>query len=180
VSKRVIGGYDDCTFRPQNNATRGQLSKIVTLAEGWPLLNPPQPTFADVPPGSTFYQYIETLFSRGAIGGYPCGGLGEPCDPQNRPYFRPNADITRAQLAKVVVLARGWTLANPPTATFTDVPLGSPFYQYVETAVARNILSGYPCGNPEPCDPQNRPVFRPNNNATRGQIAKMVYNAVTQ
>jgi hypothetical protein len=180
VAQGALTGYDDCTFRPQNNATRGQLSKIVTLAEGWPLLNPPQPTFADVPPGSTFYTYIETLFSRGAIGGYPCGGPGEPCDPQNRPYFRPNADITRAQLAKVVVLARRWTLSDPPVATFADVPVGSPFYRYVETAVAHNILSGYPCGNPEPCDPQNRPVFRPNNNATRGQIAKIVYNAVTQ
>ena len=33
----VVWGYDDGTFRPYNNATRGQICKIVVLAEGWPL-----------------------------------------------------------------------------------------------------------------------------------------------
>ena len=181
VGRGAIGGYDDCTFRPQNNVTRGQVSKVVALAEGWALANPSQATFADVPRGFTFYRYVETLFARGVLGGYPCGGPGEPCDAQRRPYFRPNADITRAQIAKVVVLARRWALTNPPNATFADVPPGSAFYAYVETALAHGVLSGYPCGGPgEPCDPQRRPVFRPQNNATRGQVAKIIYNAVTQ
>ena len=28
----VIGGYSDGTFRPQNNATRGQVSKFVSIS----------------------------------------------------------------------------------------------------------------------------------------------------
>jgi hypothetical protein len=149
------------------------------LAEGWQVIDPPVPTFADAPPGSTFYGYIETAAQRGVIGGYPCGGPGEPCDPQNRPYFRPNAAVTRGQTARVVVLAAGWQLQEPPSATFADVAPGSPFYPYVETAAARGIIVGYPCGGPsEPCDPLNRPYFRPGNNSTRGQIAKIVYNAI--
>jgi hypothetical protein len=174
----VIGGYADGTFRPYNNTTRGQTAKIVVLAQRWPLPNPVEPTFEDVPPGSPFYRYIEAAAEHNIIGGYECGAPGEPCDPQNRPYFRWYNDVTRGQIAKIVVLARNWLLLNPPDPTFADVPAGSDFYPYVETAVQHGILSGYPCGDPEPCDPQNRPYFRPGNPATRGQIAKIVYNAV--
>jgi hypothetical protein len=45
----VISGYSDGTFRPYNNTTRGQLTKIITLAEGWPIYTPPTPNFSDVP-----------------------------------------------------------------------------------------------------------------------------------
>ena len=90
-------------FRPFANATRGQLSKIVSNAAGYNEVIPPeQQTFEDVPPGSTFWLYIERLVLHGIIGGYPCGGVGEPCSPGNRPYFRPNNLLTRAQTAKIV------------------------------------------------------------------------------
>jgi hypothetical protein len=175
----IVSGYGDNTFRPYHNTTRGQLAKIVVLAEGWSLRNPPDATFVDVPVGSVFYQYVETAGAHGIIGGYPCGGLGEPCDPQRRPYFRPNNNVTRAQITKMVALAEGWELLNPPNPTFADVPPGSTYYRYVETAGAHGIIGGYPCGGlGEPCDPQRRPYFRPSNPATRGQIAKIVYEAV--
>ncbi|MFL5732291.1 MAG: S-layer homology domain-containing protein, partial [Chloroflexia bacterium] len=44
----AISGYADNTFRPGNLTTRGQLSKIVVLAEGWAIYTPPTPTFRDV------------------------------------------------------------------------------------------------------------------------------------
>jgi hypothetical protein len=151
------------------------------LGMNWTLLNPPSATFSDVPVGSTFYQYVETAYSHGVISGYACGGTGEPCDPQSRPYFRQNTNITRAQIAKIIVASRGWTLLNPSQATFADIPSGSTFYQYIETAVAKGIIGGYACGSPgEPCDPQNRPYFRPGNNATRAQLSKMLALALEQ
>jgi len=59
-----------------------------------------------VPPGSTFYTYIQRLTGRHIINGYACGNP-EPCvPPSNKPYFRPNNNITRAQLAKIVDLCR--------------------------------------------------------------------------
>ena len=156
VSQGIVGGYQDGTFRPYNNATRGQVTKMVVLGEGWPLVNPAQGTFSDVAPGSTFYRYIETAVQHGVITGYQDG------------TFRPNADVTRGQLTKIVVSARGWSLANPPTPTFSDVAPSSTFYRYIETAVQHGILSGY-----------NDGTFRPGNNAIRGQIAKILYNALT-
>src|SRR5207249_11321487 len=43
----AISGYADNTFRPYNTASRGQLCKIVVLAEGWAIYTPPMPTFRD-------------------------------------------------------------------------------------------------------------------------------------
>jgi hypothetical protein len=151
----VISGYADNTFRPYNNTTRGQLTKIVVLAEGWPIYTPPTPTFNDVPQTHPFYTYVETAYRHGVISGYSNGA------------FRPGDNITRGQLCKVVVLAEGWTLYLPPAPTFSDVQEGNPFYIYVETAYSHSIISGY-----------GDQTFRPGNPATRGQIAKIVYSAL--
>ncbi len=163
-------------YRPGNNVTRGQTSKIVTLAAGFTDSVPnTQQTFTDVPPASTFWLYVERLSARGIIGGYPCGGTGEPCvAPTNRPYFRPNNNVTRGQLAKIVSGAAGYT-ETPTGQTFADVASGSTFYLAIERVASRGIVGGYPCGGVgEPCvAPTNRPYFRPNNNATRGQMAKI-------
>jgi hypothetical protein len=173
-------------FRPNNNTTRGQFTKILALGRGWPLLDPATGTFEDVPPTNTFYTYIETAASRGIIAGYPCGGLGEPCvAPGNRPYFRPGNNITRGQLSKVITLGMGWPIQTPaaPDYTFEDAPPGSTFFDYVETIVAHSIAGGYPCGGPgEPCigpTPTPRGYFRPNNNGTRGQLSKMLHLALS-
>jgi hypothetical protein len=151
----VISGYADGTFRPFNNTTRGQLTKIVVLAEGWTQTCTSQ-TFSDVPPSHTFYCYVETAVAHGVISGYADG------------TFKPGNDVTRGQLAKIVVLAEGWT-QTCTTQHFSDVPPTHPFYCFVETAFAHGIISGYADG-----------TFRPGNSATRGQISKIVYEAITQ
>lgn len=86
----IIGGYDDGTFRPGNNMTRGQLSKVVVLSARWPLDTTGGPHFTDVPTSSPFYAYVETAYHRGVISGYA-----------DR-TFRPNNSITRGQTAKVL------------------------------------------------------------------------------
>jgi hypothetical protein len=89
-------------FRPVENATRGQLSKIVSNAAGWNDDPGPQ-RFEDVPPEHPFFVWIQRLANRSAIGGYPCGGPGEPCvPPESRPYFRPGNPVTRGQASRIV------------------------------------------------------------------------------
>ncbi|MEO8286876.1 MAG: S-layer homology domain-containing protein [Chloroflexota bacterium] len=171
----IINGYPDGTFRPNNNVTSGQLAKIVANAAEFN--DPPAgQSFEDVLPGSTFYAYIERLFSRGIMSGYPCGGVGEPCGAGNLPYFRPNSNATRGQISKIVSNAAGFT--DPAgSRLFEDVLPGSTFYDYIQRLASRNIMSGYPCGGVgEPCGVGNLPYFRPNANATRGQTSKIVGN----
>ncbi len=183
VSGYTCGGPGEPCVPPANlpyyrvgaSVTRGQVTKMVVLGAGWPLLTPATPTFADVPRGQPFYAVIETAAAHGIISGYACGGPGEPCDSQHRPYFRPSAPVTRGQIAKIVTLGAGYPIPAPPTPTFADVPGGSPFYGYVEAAAGAGLISGYACGGPgEPCDAQHRPYFRPGASATRGQTAKIV------
>ena len=88
-------------FRPNANVTRGQLSKIDANAAGL-TQTPGAQQFEDVLPGSTFYDFIWRLTDLGYMNGYPCGGTGEPCGPNNLPYFRPSANATRGQASKIV------------------------------------------------------------------------------
>jgi hypothetical protein len=175
--RAVLGGYPDGTFRPNDNLTRGQAAKIVSNAAGFSDDIPPtQQTFTDVPPGSTFWVYVERGYAHGVFSGYPCGGAGEPCDPQQRPYYRPGNNLSRGQLAKVATNGAGYIdQISPDQASFIDVPADDPFWIYVEREVAHSIISGYPCGGGgEPCDEYNRPYYRPAASVSRGQTAKIV------
>lgn len=160
----VIGGFrqDDgaALFKPNNTATRGQLSKMIVLATGWTLINPSTPTFNDVQPGSTFYQYVETAADRGVINGYECGAPGEPCPGR---YFRPNNNVSRGQVSKMIQLAFAFPDNTSGGPHFTDVPVGSTFYTNIETLVNLGIVSGYSNG-----------TFLPSNNVTRAQVSKML------
>ena len=157
------------THSPTNTPGTGSATPIPTATA-----TPCTLSFNDVPPGSTFYDYIRCLVCRGIVGGYPCGGPGEPCPGQ---YYRPNNNVTRGQVSKIVAESAGFNDPVPSTQqTFEDVPPGSTFHLYIERLSSRGIIQGYPCGGPfEPCiAPANRPYFRPNNNVTRGQLSKIV------
>ena len=156
VAQSAISGYSDGTFRPYNNITRGQITKVLVLAHNWTLLTPATATFSDVPVGSTFYSFVETAVARGLVSGYNDG------------TFRPSDNVTRGQIAKIVTLAEGWAVTNPPTGAFSDVPTSSIFYGFIETAAQHMVLTGYSDGS-----------FRPANTATRGQGSKIIYYAIT-
>jgi hypothetical protein len=182
--RQIVSGYADGTFRWGNNVTRGQLSKIIANSANFQDPIPAtQQTFEDVPGGPNpdpFWLWIERLAGHGAISGYTCGGVGEPCvPPGNRPYFRPNASATRGQIAKIDAIAAQIPDPIPSTQqTFADVPATNPFWLWIEQLAGRQIISGYQCGTVpfEPCDLQNRPYFRPGANTTRGQMAKIAAN----
>ena len=117
VAHGIISGYacggagepcdpplDRPYFRPANNITRGQLSKVIALARGLALTPPASPTFGDVPATQPFYPYIEAVYAAGVVSGYSCGTVGEPCPGL---YFRPTAQATRGQVTKFVTVAYG-------------------------------------------------------------------------
>lgn len=160
----IVSGYADGTFRPYSNTTRAQFTKMIVLGIGWPLLTPAAGHFSDVAPGSLFYPFIETAAAHGIISGYSDG------------TFRPNTAITRAQLTKLLILARGWPAVTPAGPIFADVDPTSVFAGFIEATYARGIVSGYACGGAgEPCNSTNQPYFRPAANGTRGQLSKMLY-----
>jgi hypothetical protein len=172
--------YNSPYYRPGNDVWRGQLSKIVVLARLL-AINSNVQRYQDVPPGSTYYDYVNTLtnITPQVVSGYDCGGQDEPCVlPSNLPYFRLNNPATRGQTAKIVLLA----CDDCPQASrhFQDVAPGSTFYTWVEQLAQEGAVSGYACGGQdEPCvPPGNLPYFRPNNVTSRGQAAQIIKIAV--
>jgi hypothetical protein len=121
--------------------------------------------FIDVPSDHTFYSFVRCLACRDIISGYSDG------------TFRPNNEITRGQIAKVVSNAAALD-EDPGPQVYEDVAPDNTFYTWINRLSLHGFMGGYPCGEEgEPCGADNKPYFRPFSNATRGQLAKIVANA---
>ncbi|MDQ6693345.1 MAG: hypothetical protein M3014_02855 [Chloroflexota bacterium] len=165
-------------FRPGSPVTRGQLAKIISNSSAY-VEDPGSQVFTDVAPyENPFFPWINRLAHRGIIGGYACGTRpDEPCDSRHMPYFRSGGNASRGQIAKIVSNARGFNDPVPPgTQTFADVAPDSPFWLYVERLrINGSVISGYACGAVgEPCPGT---YFRPQIDASRGQVSKIVSKA---
>jgi hypothetical protein len=77
--------------------------------------------------------------------------------------WKPYQAVTRAQFIKMAVAAFKIPVANPATASYTDVAKGSYYYQYVEGAKAAEMINGVGAG-----------LFSPNANITRQQAIAIV------
>jgi ABC-type amino acid transport substrate-binding protein len=114
--------------------------------------------FADVPAGSLYYDAIMDLAQRGILGGYESG------------LFGPSDALNRAQLAKVIVAAKGFHTPPIPTgaSTFADVPNDGASYPFdrVEEAAANGLVGGYADGS-----------FGPYDQVTRIQLTRVVVRA---
>ena len=154
----IVSGGSDGLFHPNNPVTRAQFAKIIMLALGkhTPAIdNAGSPSFTDVPfTGADYpFDYVEEAVALHIIEGYPGG------------TFRPQASVTRAQLALMLTRAGGSELAKPPAdfvCPFVDVPPHA--QEAVRTAVYDTLVNG-----------KTATTFDPYGQATRGQVAKMVY-----
>ena len=165
ASRGSISGFEDGTFRPDDLVTRQQMAKILVLVEEahtTAIDNAQNPSFPDVPlaAGTPYpFDYVEECAENGWFVGDGSG------------YFRPLANITRAQLALVLVRAGGEGLQQPPadySTGFTDIANLD-----VETRLAIAIakFNGL-------LDGKTLTIFDPYGNATRGHVSKMAQNLV--
>ncbi|WP_236608843.1 S-layer homology domain-containing protein [Thermacetogenium phaeum] len=81
--------------------------------------------------------------------------------------FAPEAEVTRAQFATMLVNALNIRQQAATGTRFSDVPATAWFANTVETAAANGLLNGYPDGS-----------FKPNAKITRQELAVMVANAL--
>ena len=111
------------------------------------------PLFSDVPPSAVFHAEIEWLAYQGVTSGFPDG------------TFRPSAPVERQAMAAFLYRYAGEPAFTPPaTASFTDVPVGSPFYTEVEWLASTGITTGWPDG-----------TFRPTATVERQAMAAFLY-----
>ncbi len=137
---------------PSSYVRRAEFAHDLVASEtNWEQTYSGAQVFADVLPGTSTWAAIHIAYTHGAVNGYACGELGEPCGVAQQPYFRPAAFLTRGDFAQMVRQASQWAPVNRcPQATFSDVPCGSAYYVDVETAFAHGIIAGYPDGTFRP------------------------------
>ena len=95
-TKGIIQGYDDGTFRPESNVTRGQAAAIVNRVLKYEPKN--LNSFKDVPSSYRFAKDIAAMKELGIIEGFEDG------------TYRANANMTRAEMA--VILQEAFDLAS--------------------------------------------------------------------
>lgn len=109
--------------------------------------------FTDLSANSPLYPYVRYLTDKGIIKGFPDGS------------FRPADDVTRAQAARVMVLAKGLQPVKDGAATFSDVPADHWAYGEIEAAIRAGLFRGYPDG-----------TFNPDSTITRAEAITLLLN----
>jgi hypothetical protein len=155
ISRGIIKGFADGTFKPARSITREEFAKIICLAMNWTLISPDKPSFTDVAKDRWSYTYIETAKAHGVISGYPNGA------------FVPAKSINRAELAAILVKAKGLTL-DTGKAGFTDAGSDNWANKYILTAQNKGIVKG--TGN----------LYNPSSYSSRAEAATMVYRLISQ
>lgn len=154
VDLGVVWGYEDKTFRPDNNITRAELTKIALLINGYkPNTQNTQKSFPDLEDGKWYVPYVNTAATLGIVNGYDDG------------LFRPDDLVTRAEAVKILLRAAGIEVYTTGEVLYPDVTEDDWYYPYVAYATQTEIVNGFVNGK-----------FGPNMNLTRAEAAKIAAN----
>jgi len=107
--------------------------------------------FKDLTAKDPIYPYVRYLVEKGIVKGFPDG------------TFHPAGNVTRAQAAKVIVLAKGLQPLKNVSFGFIDLPPGYWAYGEIEAALKAGLLKGYPDG-----------AFGTENTITRAEAAALL------
>lgn len=123
---------------------------------------PPAPSFPDVR-DHPYAAAIEGLAALGVVHGYDDGGVR---------WFGPDRTLTRAQFAKILVLALGISVSTRDECPFGDVPRtqGDELYpdHYIAAAWREGLVKGTSLSPPR---------FSPDQSLTRAQLLTLVVRA---
>ena len=154
----VIDGYEDDTFKPNDKVTRAEFSKMVFTSAKLEKIE--GNSFTDT---SSHWakDYINTLVE---IGGIDKTEYGDK--------YNPNKNITRLEMAKMVV--RTWGLENKAkekagvkTSFDDDLDIEDKDKGYIIIASENEIIKGYPDN-----------TFKPDGEATRAEASTIIVNTL--
>lgn len=112
--------------------------------------------FLDVKKSDYFYDQVQYLVSQKVINGYVENG---------RTIFKPNQEVTRAEVAKMVVTAKKQTGLKVSKQNFKDVSSKDWFATYVYQAVELGYMDGYGGSSTE---------FKPYEKVSRQEMTKIL------
>ncbi|MCZ8536653.1 S-layer homology domain-containing protein [Paenisporosarcina quisquiliarum] len=104
---KIINGYSNGMFGPNNQVSRAQAAKILANALKLPLDSTFKTSYQDVPSTHWAYKEIRALTEKGVF--------------SNTTTFNPDAPLSRAQMAKLLVVAYQIKIDDHHQVTFRDV-----------------------------------------------------------
>jgi len=157
--QRYILGYPDGQFKPDRTLSRAELAAIIArLTENDELSDPIG--YTDVPADHWAANYIKIVTKHGYFNGFEEGD------------FRPEAPVTRGELASVMTRFLQLNVSKSGEAHFTDVE-NHWAMDAIEELYRSHYLSGYPDG-----------TFKPDHNMIRSEavtlINRMLYRGPLQ
>jgi soluble lytic murein transglycosylase-like protein len=144
--KKIISGYPDGTFKPNQALTRRQAASMLVKELGLTLPEGYKMKATDMKPGDANYREMAIVEAHCLMG--------------RNGTLNPKGNLTRAQMAQIMVEAYGNIYKAPVGKTsFTDVATNNWSYDYINT-LAYNKITVTSGGE-----------FRPNGHVTRSQFS---------
>ncbi|AFY73060.1 putative S-layer protein [Synechococcus sp. PCC 7502] len=158
ADRSIIGGFPDGTFKPSADITRAQFAAIAVKAFNLSSSSN-NSNFNDVSPNYWASSAISAVSNSGLVTGFPDG------------TFRPEDRITRAQALVILAKALGNRFSPNPNELnrYSDrdaVPDWAA--DSVSKAASARIIANFPDSS----------RIAPNNLATRGEVAALIYQTI--
>lgn len=149
-------GYGYMNFKPGVDVKRSEFVKILVNALEL-TSNEPAVSFPDVKSDKWYFDFVNIASSLGIVQGKADGS------------FKPDANITRGEMAAMIVRAFENTVqfSDNPTSGFPDIKSDYRFANYINQAAEKGIISGFLDGE-----------FKAENLANRAQAVKMIHKAI--
>jgi hypothetical protein len=152
AGRGVLSGISETEFAPDAEVTREQFARMLTLALGI-YDETTVCDFPDLPESHWAYASVASAVRAGVILGYGDGSFGT------------GRNISRQEMAAMVSRANLSLPETWPAADFTDSDQIADWAKEAVTKMQRaNMINGFEDGS-----------FRPNDNATRAQAAKIIH-----
>lgn len=161
AEKGIIKGYDNRTFRPNNEVTRAEFAKIMIAAADVDMdKRSVSQTFKDVPKSHWAFYYVE--YAKPYLTGYKSGSTYT---------YKPDNSAVREDIAVALVRLLGYDKKYKADMNqlkkFRDSDDISPALRsYIAIAIQTDLMKG------------NNNYFRPQDPITRAEAASLLYRAL--
>ena len=151
---KIVAGYPDGTYKPENNVTRAEFVKLVVGA--FSLSAEGSVSFGDVYTTDWYKPYIDIAATLGVVNG--ADGM-----------FKPNDYITRQDASLILYRALSLKFEIPDGAVFfsDEVDVAEYASMAIRSMAAQKIITGYADGS-----------FGPKENTSRAQAATLISRAL--
>ena len=130
LSKEVLKGYEDGTFKSGNPVNRAEFLKMLVASEKVSVEGFAQSCFKDVQKEAWYAPYICYAKNAGWVGGYPDN------------TFKPGSTISLAEIVKILEVAKQWNLKEGEEEKLPGKHAADAWYApYAKLAITKGLWS---------------------------------------